>query len=193
MTAKCSYIFPVPVLERDGAELITPDVVSKCMEHLQDRGDMPFYSPCISTVRRGDNVLEFPGFENIKQFVVESISTYCDFARIDKNGMYISGAWVNLYEPHGYQDLHVHQDSVLSGVLYIEAHGRKDFIVQAPWHFFQPSYARLSETTINNCHNLEYESHPGRCYIFPSHLMHRTLPTHRRRISLAFNVRYGDR
>lgn len=191
-TALCSYIFPVPILQRDSEELVTPEVLACAHQFVTDHGEKPFYSPCISTVRKGGDVLALPEFAAIKHFITECVATYCEFAKIDKTGMKFSGAWLNLYRTHGYQDLHTHEDSVISGVFYLQAHHVKDFVVQAPWHFFQPSYARLAEVTPHNCHNLEYETVTGRCLVFPSHLMHRTLPTQGERISLAFNVRYGD-
>ena len=191
MTAKCSYVFPVPMLERDSDGLVTPELIDCAKQILNQHGDNPFYSPCKSTVRTFGTVLELPEFQHLKTFVVECVATYCDFAKIDKTNLMFSGSWLNEYQTNGYQDLHTHEDSVLSGCVYLKAHGVKDFITQAPWHFFQPSYPKHTEITTQNCHNLEYETVTGRCFIFPSHLMHRTLPTAQERISLSFNVRYG--
>ena len=189
MNAKCSYIFPTPILQRDSEELLNKQLITNVLDIIQKHGSNPFYSPCISTIKNLKNVLLLPELIEIQSFIVECISTYCEFTKIEKNGLYISDSWLNLYNEHGYQDLHTHEDSVLSGVFYLEANNKSDLVFQAPWHFFQPTYARFTETDLNNCHNLEYQSVTGRCYIFPSHLMHRTLPTKDRRISLSFNVR----
>lgn len=190
MMANCSYVFPVPFLGRMSEGLITEEVIKTARAYIEEYKEQPFYSPCYSTVRHDDNVLGITEFSGIKNFIVESISTYCDFVKINKEGLELKDAWLNLYEQHGYQDLHTHEDSVISGVFYLKSSGKRDFIIQAPWHFFQPAYARFTETDVNNCHNLEYESTAGKCYVFPSHLMHRTLPADQERISLSFNVRY---
>jgi len=77
-----------------------------------------------------------------------------------------------------------------SGVYYLDSDGNKDLIFQAPWHFFQSIEAEVTEPNTTNCHNVEYCSLPGRCYVFMSHLMHRTLPAKSQRISISFNVVY---
>jgi uncharacterized protein (TIGR02466 family) len=129
-------------------------------------------------------------FKDIKRAISNTIGAYCERVKIQTENLKFSGSWLNRYEEHGYQDLHTHADSVLSGVFYLKSAGEKDLIFQAPWHFFQPCQPEYTEQNLDNCHNVEYASVEGRCFIFPSHLMHRTLPATTERMSLSFNIVY---
>ena len=184
------YIFPSLVTYCDRPDLVTEELVSTAKQVALDNRDQPFYSPCISTVKKVDHLLDMPGFEKLRLFISDQIQAYCQIQKIKQHKMMFESSWVNLYEINGYQDLHAHPDSMLSGVFYLKSAEEKDFIFQAPWYFFQACHPDHEEITLNNCHNIEYQSIVGRCYMFPSHLMHRTLPAKSERISISFNVRY---
>lgn len=186
----CDSLFPTFVIYTENSDLITKGILSESKKVLKKYEKKPFYSPCYSTVSTISNVLELDAFKLIKQAITNTIGAYCERVRIDTEGLRFSGSWLNRYEKNGYQDLHSHADSVLSGVFYLKSKGEKDLIFQAPWHFFQPRQPEYTEQNLENCHNVEYASVEGRCFIFPSHLMHRTLPAKEERISLSFNVVY---
>jgi len=186
----CDVLFPTFVMYTENKELITEDILNKSKELIREYGKKPFYSPCYSTVSTMGSVLELDLFKDIKRAISNTIGAYCERVKIQTENLKFSGSWVNLYEQHGYQDLHTHADSVLSGVFYLKSAGEKDLIFQAPWHFFQPCQPEYIEQNLDNCHNVEYASVEGRCFIFPSHLMHRTLPATAERMSLSFNIVY---
>lgn len=190
-TINYDRLFPSLVTYCDKPELINDNVVIKAKEILRENQEKPFYSQCISTVNKELHILDLPEFKNIRVFIVDLIQAYCDLQKFKSLEMMFQSSWLNLYNVHGYQDLHTHHDSMLSGVFYLKSSGEKDLIFQAPWHFFQACFPEYTESTLENCHNVEYESVIGRCYIFPSHLMHRTLPAKSERISLSFNVQYA--
>jgi len=74
----------------------------------------------------------------------------------------------------------------------IQTSEEKDFVFQSPYHFYQPITPKYTETNLNNCHTSDYNSLEGRCIIFMSNLMHRTLPATDERISLSFNIKYKN-
>lgn len=190
INAYCDVLFPTFVIYTENKELITEDILNQSRKLVEEYGDNPFYSPCKSTVKNMGSVLELESFFEIKKAITATIGAYCERVKMDTEGLKFSGSWLNLYNENGYQDLHTHSDSLLSGVFYLKSSGNKDLIFQAPWHFFQPSQPEYIETNLENCHNVEYASVEGRCFIFPSHLMHRTLPAKSERISLSFNIVY---
>lgn len=185
-------LFPSAVVYADFEQEINDDVINFSRDLVKQNKEVPFYSSCISTVKTSRMILEMPEFKNIKQRIVDCLGAFCDRQKIRKEGLAFGGSWLNLYEKHGYQDLHLHSDSMISGVFYIKSAGNKDLIFQAPWHFSQPLEPEYEEITIQNCHNVEYPSTQGRCYIFLSHMLHRTLPATDERISLSFNVKYKE-
>lgn len=184
------YLFPSLVTYCDSPSLVTEELVSATKQVLADNPDRPFYSACASTVKKVDHLLDMPGFETLREHIVDQIQAYCQIQKIKQHKMMFESSWANLYDVGGYQDLHAHPDSMLSGVFYLKSGEEKDLIFQAPWYFFQACHADHEEITLTNCYNIEYQSVVGRCYVFPSHLMHRTLPAKSERISISFNVRY---
>ena len=181
-------LFPTRIVYKDKPMLITDTVLIKAREILDMHKDKPFYSPCNSTVKTYAQVLELPEFKEIKQFVSEVVSVFFNVHKIDPTGLNFLDSWLNHYTIGGYQDLHNHHDSMLSGVIYLESAGEKDFVLQAPWHFQQPKLPNYLEQTVDNSHNVDYTTPVGRAIIFMSHALHRTLPATESRISLSFNI-----
>jgi hypothetical protein len=181
-------LFPTRVLYKDTLDLITPAVLQKAKEILAQYKNSPFHSSCSSTVNTFSNVLDLPEFIEIKQFLSECASVFLDIHKIDSEQLNFLDSWLNHYDVGGYQDLHMHHDSMVSGVFYLESLGNKDFVLQAPWHFQQPKIPNYIEQTLDNSHNAEFDSVPGRAIFFMSHALHRTAPATASRISLSFNI-----
>lgn len=184
------FLFPTLVVYSDNKDVVTKELLEISKKLVEEHGSEPFYSKCKSTVDTFGYVLELSEFSEIKDFISSTIGGFCEINKINSDSLRFTCSWLNEYELNGYQDLHAHPDSMLSGVFYIESDEKKDLIFQAPWHFLQPRFPRYNEVNLTNCHNIEYESRIGRCYLFPSHLMHRTMPATSNRLSLSFNVAY---
>jgi uncharacterized protein (TIGR02466 family) len=180
-------LFPCNVLYKE-SDLVNDNIIEMSRNLVKQYSDTPFYSKCFSTVQTKSDILELPEFANIKHFLGNLVYVYCEQMKIDYSKLHILHSWLNLYEDGGYQDLHNHHDSMISGVFWIESSGEKDFVFQAPWHFQQPRLPNYVESNLNNCHNVGINSLVGRGMVFMSHMLHRTLPTKTERISLSFNV-----
>ncbi len=183
-----NHLFPTVVMYKDAPELVTDSVLEKSREILNNYGDHPFCSPCNSTVRSFATVLDLPEFTEIKQFLTGLVGVFLDIHKIDGTDLKFLDSWLNHYSIGGYQDLHMHHDSMFSGVIYLESAGNKDFVLQAPWHFQQPKIPNYLEKNLDNAHNVEYNSPKGRAILFMSHALHRTMPATESRISLSFNI-----
>jgi len=181
-------LFPCHVMYREQKELVTDEILTVSRKIIENNADTPFYSKCISTIRTQNNILDLSEFGEIKQFLGNLIYVYCEQMKIDCSKLRILDSWLNLYEPSGYQDLHNHHDSMISGVFWIKSTEEKDFIFQSPWHFSQSKLPQYTKLTLQNCHNVEINSIVGRGMVFMSHMLHRTLPAKSERMSLSFNV-----
>lgn len=189
---KHTIIFPTFITYSDYPDIIDIEIVEKSKQLILDYNDKPFAGDCVSTVRTKDDVLDASYMIDIKKAVVNTVWGYCQRLSINTENLVIKSSWINFYDKHQYQDLHSHSNSVLSGVFYIQSDGSSDLLFQAPWHFQQPVSPKHTNYNFENCHIMRYESKIGRCYVFPSHLLHQTLPAKSERISLAFNVNYVD-
>lgn len=185
-------IFPTYVVYTDHKSIVNTDLIEKSKFILKTYSDKPFLSPCISTVKTKDNILDVEEFSPIKNAVVQTVFEYCKKLHIKTENLVIKSSWINFYDVNGYQDLHNHNNSVLSGVFYIKSEEARDLVFQAPYHFQQPVNPKIHTYTIENCNIVDFPSKIGRCYVFPSHLLHQTLPAKSERISLSFNINYID-
>lgn len=183
------FLFPSLVTYTDNT--INNNDVTFSKQLLKKYSNRPFYSSCQSTVQNFGQVFELEEFFNIKQNVIQSLSGFCDILNIKKENLKFISSWLNYYSKGEYQDLHTHSDSMISGIVYIKGTGEKDLVFQAPWHFYQPRAPEYTKNDLNNSRNIQYESVTGRCYLFMSHMMHRTLPAKEERISLSFNISYN--
>lgn len=136
-------------------------------------------------------VLEISEFKNLKYFILDSVKEYLDKIVCSNNKIepYITLSWLNFTEKNGKHHKHVHSNSYLSGVFYINAKKEHDTI----W-FFKSGYERiLVYPSIPNIYNAESWYLPvetGELILFPSDMMH-SVPTFDQdytRISLAFNI-----
>lgn len=183
-------IFPVTIAYSDHELKNSIQLLKVSKKIIDENNDKPFMGPCISTVRTKYDILEMEEFEEVKNQILETIKHYTEVNRINTSKLFICGSWLNYYDIGAYQDLHHHPNSVLSGVYYIQSGGERDFAFQNPSYFFQPIPPNLHELNEFNFSNIIYESLPGRCIVFPSHLMHKTAPAKAPRISLSFNTTY---
>lgn len=182
-------LFPSLVVYKD-FESVDREIIDCSKEIIKNNSTVPFYSNCQSTVNTKNDILESIEFKNIRKNIIDTVGAFCEASSLSKENLHFQGSWLNLYNPGGYQDLHHHSSSTISGIYYIDSLGEKDLIFQAPWHFYLAKEANVETPNLLNCHNVEYHSTPGRCYVFMSHLMHRTLPATANRISLSFNLIY---
>jgi len=189
----CNVLFPTFIVYTDKPETVKQETVNFAKTIINENANRPFHSDCLSTVKTIGDILEYKEFAEIKKDIIYCLGAYCKRTKVKSANLKFSGSWLNLYNEHGYQDLHAHSGSMISGVYYLKSDGEKDLIFQSPYHFFQPVEPDYEEIDLENCSNVDYNSNVGRCIIFPSHLMHRTLPAKSERISLSFNITHDYR
>jgi uncharacterized protein (TIGR02466 family) len=106
----------------------------------------------------------------------------------------IKEMWLNVLEPGGYQRLHNHANSFVSGVIYLSASDASATTVfsRAPGghdFVFRNTNARARLGPYNADKWVSPEPNPGDMVLFPSYLLHE-VPVNQgaRRLSLAFNA-----
>lgn len=143
------------------------------------------------------NVLDDPRFAALSTFLHDCVKDFLDNVYCyEYENFKIVHAWVNRAAEGGYQRMHYHGNSVVSGVYYLQADPQQS----APLMFdkaeinTQPYMAIAArEQTLFTANRVAYPSETGIAYLFPSQILHGyEMPTRGdERISLAFNVMLG--
>jgi uncharacterized protein (TIGR02466 family) len=146
-----------------------------------------------NTTSNNRYVLREPEAKDMADFVQKAVDQYVDnvmFPKFrDQLEFYVTQSWLNYTKPGQYHHKHAHPNSILSGVLYIDADETKDKIF-----FYKDGYQQIKFPTENfqlyNSESWFFTVKTGDIVIFPSSLTHmvETKEGENTRTSLAFNV-----
>lgn len=138
------------------------------------------------------NILDKPEFQDIKSFIQEAIDKY--MKEIEKTNqdvsIYLTQSWLNYTDASQQHPNHIHPNSYISGVLYMNVQEGLDSIM-----FHKPLSAINLKVDHVELNRFTEEVHrfpvkTGLLVLFPSHLQHGVLTNaaDHSRISLAFNT-----
>lgn len=139
------------------------------------------------------NILYESRFARLKLFIEECVKDYLDNVYCYcYESFEIVHAWVNQTPVGGFQPMHYHGNSIVSGVYYLQA----DPDTSSPLCFdkpelnTQPYFAIASnKQNILTANRVAYPAKAGLAYLFSSQLRHGyETPSGTERISVAFNV-----
>jgi uncharacterized protein (TIGR02466 family) len=136
-------------------------------------------------------ILHEPEMADLAKNILQSIDFYVANIMMPVDGCtpYITQSWLNYTEHKEYHHRHRHPNSIISGVLYINADYEKDRI-----RFFDEEFSSLAvgikQYNPYNSTSWWLEVKTKNLILFPSHLSHSVEMTESldTRISLAFNV-----
>ena len=179
-------IFPTPIymskLDRKLTKKELSFVDKSKLDHYKNEGN----------ITSNDNfILNQKVFESLKEDLYLRVQDYFNkvISPANKIKPYITQSWLNYTETNQYHHKHSHQNSLLSGVFYINCHKEYDKI-----KFFNDKHSTIKlEVKDWNLYNSETWWFPvktGDIILFPSSLNHmvETKEGDNTRISLAFNV-----
>jgi uncharacterized protein (TIGR02466 family) len=125
------------------------------------------------------NVLDRPDYRHIHDIVLKEINAYArDVLKVSKNvEFYVTNSWVNIYRPGDQCVPHTHNNSLISGVLYLkvsETSGDlylyRDILSLVP---FPPSLDLDTDSAnIYNCKHFGHRPKVNEICLFPSVIMH---------------------
>ena len=117
-------VFPTPIGSYTlGREFVDEEInflkEQEWVKHLGNTG-------CVAT-----DLLNHKEFSNLRLFVEDSLKDYLKLtiSPMDENEVYITQSWASISTPGQFHHGHVHQNSLISGVLYLSAEEGKDSIV----------------------------------------------------------------
>lgn len=136
-------------------------------------------------------ILENPVLASLKKFILKGINYYAyDLLKIKKDvtEFYITQSWSSYTNPGQSHHLHIHPNSLISGVFYFQGEktpiqfhrGEKIFPLSFSYEFFN----------LYNCDSCCIDLEIGKLFLFPSSLRHDVLVNKSsiQRISLSFNT-----
>ena len=185
MEHKIYDIFPTPVMKFNFDKDFTKD-------------ELDFVNKCETNCHRNygnkssnDNyILNNSEFKNINEFCKNALQLFFDkiYNPISKTEIYITQSWLNWTYVNEYHHTHTHQNSLISGVLYINADKEFDNISFGR-HNYRMIEMHPKEFNDYNSDEIDFKVGTGELLLFPSNLQHRVnvTKTKKARISLAFN------
>jgi uncharacterized protein (TIGR02466 family) len=179
-------LFPIPVV----FNYLNRDFTKEELDFVQENFKKKYRNVGNNT---SDNtfILDEPQFKNLKDLIQEHIESYISLIYKPKSNVtpYITQSWLNWTEPGEYHHMHKHRNSLISGVLYIDAVEDLDKIV-----FYKDVYDQfdIQSKTYDECNSTRwwFSIKKGKIVLFPSTLLHGVdnVESNKTRISLAFNA-----
>ena len=139
-------------------------------------------------------ILDKKEFKNIKKFLEKCCKDYLEKIICSKNNisLYITQSWLNYTEESQYHHKHEHPNSVVSGVLYLDADVKNDKIVFSHPIRYQQIQVDVDRFNAWNSDSWYVPVKTGELFMFTSSLSHQVIVKkgNNTRISLAFNTFY---
>lgn len=131
-------------------------------------------------------------FHEIHDLINPFIKSALDDIGLIREGHRITCMWSNISKPQNRHNMHLHPNSFLSGVLYLNCPPNPGNIgFRDPRHSMEMMDYDYKEDSSFRHRTIEVEPKTGRLILFPSWLQHGTRPGNfigDKRISLSFNV-----
>lgn len=138
-------------------------------------------------------VLEDPAMKDLKKFVQDGLDEYFEEiyspARPEEIKLKLTQSWTNVTEPGENHHQHYHPNSIISGVIYINADADCDMISFTNTKEIRPFQFDVKNNNGYNSHLYHLPVGTGFMVLFPSQMFHGVPETTSKtaRISLAFN------
>jgi hypothetical protein len=185
-------LFSTPLYVNNVGDIAKPDLRYLDYTHLTPSGESFNFLTSVDK-----NVLERAELAGIKQLIMHEIN-FCArevYAVSTDVEFYITNSWINIYGRGDQAGAHMHHNSLLSGVLYLQASEAGGQIVfhrdtQSQLPFPPVLDLDVVSHNIYNCKSWGYQPKTNDICIFPSIVSHSVQPNNsdEGRWSLAFNV-----
>ena len=124
-----------------------------------------------------NNILIHSEFDEVRQFVEESAKDFLDNEmQMDYEEFFITDSWLNISAKGGYQKIHNHSNSIISGTLYLKSEdGHPPLTFKKQKMEFEPFISLTEHYRIGNpntAHELSFPCTQDTMLVFNSYLYH---------------------
>jgi uncharacterized protein (TIGR02466 family) len=180
--------FPTFIFKGRAINLESLDDIKNYVIDLKEKED-----PSIQCWQSKDNLHEAPELKDLTDLVLEQSDQILTYYGVIRDSHYITSMWANIYDPNIAHMMHMHPNSYLSGVIYINAPtdcGPIIFQDPRPGSFLMEF--EYQDYNVKNASTLIEIPKKGMMLIWPSWLPHGVeigkCKQQEKRISIAFNV-----
>jgi uncharacterized protein (TIGR02466 family) len=139
-------LFPTPLIRGKLKDLTLCDVLEKSILKLRDEKKGAFEHGNFITT---DLLHKQPEFHTLSKIVLEESNNVLDFLFVDRESHYITTMWANVTNPNHRHPVHIHPNSLLSGILYVKTPDKCGPTVfpdpRAQARVFEPNYTKMNE------------------------------------------------
>ena len=133
---------------------------------------------------------------DLKNLILEQVNIFTtDYLKVFDVEFYFLNSWIVKHHPKDWAQDHMHENSLLSGVYYLDAPKDAGGIVFVKGYNAQEIFPmaitpKVSEYNYVTSKQMTFKVNPGKLVIFPSNLMHSVEEnkSNNDRYSLAFNL-----
>jgi uncharacterized protein (TIGR02466 family) len=191
---KVSMLFPTPMFMGRLPDITLCERIENEIRgmraHGEGRSAPKRASPAFMTA---DNLHTLPEMKELVDIVMAESGRIFDAYEIKRDSHYITGMWANITHPNNRQNMHVHPNCLLSGLVYIKAPiNCGPTMFTSPRKFtknIEPQYVNKNEL---NSDFVIIPAEKGRMLFWPSHIPHAveggTADENEERIVVAFNM-----
>jgi uncharacterized protein (TIGR02466 family) len=180
-------IFPTPVGSYDFDNEIKSEVLNFV------KNDLTYTINASNKSSIESNLLDFPVMKQIKAFIEMSLKEYTKtvYDHGEDISFHITQSWANITGPSNFHHRHLHPNSIISGVMYLETNDDDKIQFLRDTEIYKKITLDSNSFNDFNVSFRWFHAWAGKLYLFPSTLMHdvpRTSTESENRISIAFNT-----
>jgi uncharacterized protein (TIGR02466 family) len=184
-------LFPLPIYEFENEQAKEQQkTLVDLFKNVESQIEMKNYYSMGGYTSYGSiqHILEYDELEPIKKFIQEKINTVLEDLNLIGYANF-SGSWFNINRKNSIHESHNHIPDTLSGIYYVQAD-----VNDAKIHFIDNNKIsnwpwRSSNNNLTK-HDIGFEPHTGKLYIFPSYAQHYVAQqtNDNERVSISFNT-----
>jgi uncharacterized protein (TIGR02466 family) len=152
--------------------------------------DLPTKRNVANRVSLDNYIFNLPELADLKALCLEALTDYTQKIISPKSPieLYITQAWSNYTDTLEHHHLHAHQNSIVSGVLYVQTTDKDAIYFHQP-ETYEPLFFGQSSYNQWNSKSWFFDVKALQLFLFPSSLIHRVAhkETPETRISISFN------
>lgn len=186
-------IFPTPILKLRFDRPFTQTELDFLLKSEEDVTKPPFAIHLGNSTTESKRLLENPELADVKDYLEKCLDQWCKQVMMpivpEAFKLKITQSWINYTKPGEHHDRHYHPNSIVSGVLYVNADKEHDMITFSK-NSNEPFFIQPGQFNQFNSGEVNITVDKYDIILFPSTIGHHVPPTktNNTRISLAFNT-----